>query len=160
MLKWSEEIKQLANITQTQPHAAYYAYTHGLSSCWTFLPRNIPDIAGLLEPLKEAIQNHLIPALTGCPPCSSVERDLLALPVSMGSMGIINPASMSQCVFEGSVRETSPLVDAIATQDKTKKWKFSKLWKSRCQYSNPIINIRCYNSRVFTTTYLPAEALC
>ena len=50
--KWSEEIKQLANIAKTQPHAAYCAYTHGLSSCWTFLSRIIPDIADLLQPLE------------------------------------------------------------------------------------------------------------
>ena len=75
--EWSTEIKQLAIIAQTQPHAAYCAYTHGLSSRWTFLSRTIPDIADLL-PLEETIQQHLIPALTGRPPCSREERDLLA----------------------------------------------------------------------------------
>ena len=35
----------------------------------------------------------------------------------MGGMGIVNPASMSQCIFEESVRVTSPLVNAIVTQD-------------------------------------------
>ena len=35
--EWSTENKQLAIIAQTQPHAAYCAYTHGLSSHWTFL---------------------------------------------------------------------------------------------------------------------------
>ena len=76
--------------------------------------------------LEEAIQHHLIPALTGHPPCSSVEGDLLSLPVHMGGMGIVNPASMSQCVFEGLVRATSPLVDVLPTKIKTKKWTFSK----------------------------------
>ena len=93
--KWSEEIIQLANIAKTQPHAAYCAYTHGLSSRWTFLSRTIPDIAELLQPLEDAIQQHLIPALTGCPPCSREERDLLALPVRLGGIGIINPVSIS-----------------------------------------------------------------
>ena len=89
--KWSEEIKKLAHIAQTQPHAAYSAYTHGLSSRWSFLSRTIPDIADLLNPLEEAIQQHLIPALTGRPPCSREERDLLALPIRLGGMGITNP---------------------------------------------------------------------
>ena len=53
--KWSEEFKQLANVAQTQPHAAYCAYTHGLSSRWSFLSRTIPDISDLLQPLEEAI---------------------------------------------------------------------------------------------------------
>ena len=115
--KWSEEIIQLANIAKTQPHAAYCAYTHGLSSRWTFLSRTIPDVAELLQPLEDAIQQHLIPALTGRPPCSREERVLLALPVRLGGIGIINPVSISQSVFEASVKLTSPFVAAIATQD-------------------------------------------
>ena len=35
----------------------------------------------------------------------------------MGGMGIVNPASLLQRVFEESVRVTAPLVDAITTQD-------------------------------------------
>ena len=83
--KWSEEIRQLATIAKKQPHAAYCAYTHGLSSRWSYLSRTIPDIAELLQPLEDTIHQHLIPALTGRPPCSRIERDLLALPVRQGS---------------------------------------------------------------------------
>ena len=115
--KWTEEIKKLAHIAQTQPHAAYSAYTHGLSSRWSFLSRTIPDIADMLNPLEEAIQQHLIPALTGRPPCSREERDLLALPVRLGGMGITNPVSTSHRNFEASMRLTSPLAATIATQD-------------------------------------------
>ena len=110
VLKWSDEIKQLADMARTQPHAAYCAYTHGLSSRWIFLSRTIPDIADLLQPLEEAIQQHLIPILTGHPSCSSVERDLLALPVRMGGMGLVNPVSSFQRVFFTSLQLTSPLV--------------------------------------------------
>ena len=116
MRKWSEEIKQLASVAQTQPHAAYCAYTHGLSSRWFFLSQTIPDISDLLLPLEKANQQYLIPALTGRPPCFREERDLLALPVCLGGMGIINPICSSH-VFEASVRLTSPLVAIIATQD-------------------------------------------
>ena len=94
-----------------------FTFTHGLSSHWTFLLRTIPDIADLLNPLEEAIQLYLIPALTGRPPCSSVERELLALPVRLGGMEITNPASNSHSIFDASTRLTSPLVTAIATQD-------------------------------------------
>ena len=112
--EWSTGIKQLAIIAQTQPHTAYCTYTHGLSSRWTFLFRTIPDIADLLLPLEETIQQH---PLTGRPPCSREERDLLALPVRLGSMGLINPVSTAQHALEASVKLTSPLVATIATQD-------------------------------------------
>ncbi len=110
--KWCDEINQLANVAKTQPHAAYCAYTHGLSSRWTFLSRTIPDIADLLQPLEDAIQQNLIPAITGRPPCSRKERDLLSLPVGLG---IINPDSIAQLSFDASLRLTSPLVATIAT---------------------------------------------
>ncbi len=55
----------------------------------------------------------------GHPPCSREERDLLALPVHLGGMGIVNPASTSQHVFEASMRLTSTLVDSINAQDQT-----------------------------------------
>ena len=32
VLEWQEEVKRLAKITLTQPHAAYAAFTHGLIS--------------------------------------------------------------------------------------------------------------------------------
>ena len=41
----------------------------------------------------------------------------MALPVRLGGVGIVNPVSNSQHMFEASVRLTSPLIAAIATQD-------------------------------------------
>ena len=115
--KWTEEIRQLAEIAQSQPHAAYCAYTHGLSSRWTYLSRTIPDISPLLQPLEEAIHQHLIPAITGRPSCSNEERDLLALPVRLGGMGVTNPVAMSLHAFESSTRLTALLVAKILEQD-------------------------------------------
>lgn len=125
--KWSEEIKQLASIAQSQPRAAYCAYTHGLSSRWSFLSHTIPNIATLLQPLEDAIQQHLLPALTGHPPCSNEIRDLLALPVRMGGMGLINPVTTSQNANEASVELTSLLVSDIASQDQDKSVDILKL---------------------------------
>ena len=33
------EVEKLSKITKTQPHAAYAAFTHGLSSKWNYLLR-------------------------------------------------------------------------------------------------------------------------
>jgi len=63
---WSEEIIQLAKFAQVQPHAAYAAFTHGLSSHWLYVCRTIPNISRLLQPLEDKIRLVLIPALIGC----------------------------------------------------------------------------------------------
>ena len=93
--KWSEEIKCLAKVAVPQPHAAYAAFTHGMSSRWTYLMRTIPNTLDLLLPNEEAICQHFIPALTGRTSCSTAMRDLLALPVRLGGLGLANPATMS-----------------------------------------------------------------
>ena len=61
---WIAEIMQLSAIASTQPHAAYAAFTHGLSSYWTYISRTIPDIQDLFLPLENAIHQHFIPVFT------------------------------------------------------------------------------------------------
>ena len=76
---WCDEIKRLSEIADIYPHAAYAAFTHGLFGHWSYIMRTIPDIQDLLQPLEDTIHQHLIPALFGRPPCSSVERSRLAI---------------------------------------------------------------------------------
>ena len=127
--KWVEEFKQLATIAQTQPHAAYTAYIHCLSK--TFLSKTIPNIATLLQPLEDAIQQHLIPTLTGHPPCSHEVRDLLTLPVRLGGMGITNPVSSSARAYKASSDLISPLVVDITNQNQAKLLEIFKVMETK-----------------------------
>ena len=117
VLGWTKEIEYLAKVAVSQPHAAYAAFTHGLSSRWTYLLRTIPDIQDLLLPLENAIHQSLIPALTGRPPCSTLERDLLALPIRLGGLGLYNPAAIAPTTFQASQHLTAPLVAMIIAQE-------------------------------------------
>ena len=54
--------------------------------------------------------------MTGCPPCSSIERDLYALPVRLGGLGLMNPCSAASSAFHDSEKLTAPLVALIAAQ--------------------------------------------
>ena len=67
--EWTKEVKTLSGYAKTQPHAAYAAFTHGLSSKWNYLLR-VVDVDGLsasdlLLPLESAIHSQPTPALTG-----------------------------------------------------------------------------------------------
>ena len=115
--EWVKEIMDLSKIASTQPHAAYSAFTHGLSSHWAYISRTIPDIQDLLRPLEMSIHQHFIPALTGREACSAAERDLLALPVRLGGMGLVNPMTESTHAFEASKHITASLVALIMSQD-------------------------------------------
>lgn len=58
--------------------------------------RTIPDIQDLLTPLESEIHQTFIPALTGRPPGSQLERDLLSLPVRLGAgKGHLHPVNTS-----------------------------------------------------------------
>ena len=116
---WTQELLQLAENATSQPHAAYAAFVHGLSSRWTYLSRTIPEVSDLFQPLEDAIHQVFIPSLTGRPPCSKLIRDLLALPVRLGGLGLTNPTVICDDNFQASVKLTAPLVAVIATQDQT-----------------------------------------
>ena len=76
----SVELDILACFAKTQPHAAYFTFTHGLTSFWSYLTRTMPEIGHLLQPLEDIIRMKLIPVLTDRAPPNDVERNLLALP--------------------------------------------------------------------------------
>ena len=87
---WIEEIENLAAISATQPQAIYAAFFHDTQNKWTYLCRTIPGISHLLRPLEDAIQQKLIPSITGQPPCSQLERYLLS-PSQDGGNGASSP---------------------------------------------------------------------
>ena len=113
---WCNDVKRLAEVADIFPHAAYAAFTHGLFSRWSYLMRTIPDITDFLQPLEDVIHQSFIPALFGHPPCSSIERDLYALPVRLGGLGLMNPCSAASSAFHDSEKLTAPLVALITAQ--------------------------------------------
>ena len=115
--EWQDEVKRLARIAQSRPHAAYAAFTHGLTSRWTYAVR-VSTIASdeVVQPLAEAIVQHLIPALTMQPvPCQAM-RDLLALPSRLGGIGLINPVKWGMVQQANSAAVSQPLSEAIIRQ--------------------------------------------
>ena len=113
---WVREVERLSRIATTQPHAAYAAFTHGLISKWTYLARTVPDIEDMFQPLEDAIRQQFLPSLTGQAAFSDADRDLMALPVCLGGLGIINPSCQSTAHNNTSVKITAPLVALILQQ--------------------------------------------
>ena len=67
---------------------------------WTYLSRTIPDIEEFLKPLKDTIRKQFLPALTGQNAFKDLERDLMALPVRHGGLGITNPSKNVSTIYE------------------------------------------------------------
>ena len=109
------QIVKLAEFAASHPQACYAAFTFGLRHRWTYFLRTLPDIEDLLEPLERAIADVLIPSITDHH-CTKSERDLLALPVRMGGLGLINPRQDAALQYETSIKTTAPLVEKIIAQ--------------------------------------------
>ena len=114
--QWTREIECLATNALTQPHAAYAAFTHGLTSKWTYLTRTTPSLGHLLQPLEDVIRTELLPAITGRPPPNDSEREFLALPTRLGGIGLVNPTKLTDFEYSASIKITEPLTNAILQQ--------------------------------------------
>ena len=114
--EWVGEMEQLSSIAVSQPHAAYAAFTHGLTSKWTFLARTTPNIGDLLQPLEQVIRQKFLPALTGQNALNDTERDLLALPARMGGLGITDPTQLTAFHHTTSKNVSAPLMSLILQQ--------------------------------------------
>ena len=114
---WVKELECLVKIAASQPHAAHAAFTHGLSSKWSYLSRTVHGIGPLLQLLETVIRSKLIPALTGQPPPNDAVRHLLALPARLGGIAFSNPTSDADVEFLSSTTVSDPLKRAILQQD-------------------------------------------
>ena len=113
---WGKEVGMLADIAESQPHAAYLALTHGLTSKWNHLSRTTPGMEGFLQPVQGVIETTLLPKLFGRDAPNDLERLLFALPARLGGLNINNPAAFSSTQYQDSLKVTEPLVDLILTQ--------------------------------------------
>ena len=116
---WCAELDKLSSIAKTQPHAAYAAYTHGMTSKWTYLARTIPDISHHYQRLERIIRTSLIPSLMNGQPPNDQLRNLLGLPARLGGIGVPNPAMMTDFEFAASLQITEPLKRLVLAQEPT-----------------------------------------
>ena len=113
---WISEVKNLSVIAKTHPQAAYAAFTHGQSSKWNFLMCTIPDIGAEFQLLEDAIMHHFLLAITGRQVLSNAERELMALPVRLGGLGIPILMRSAPSQLRLSLRISDPLVSLIIEQ--------------------------------------------
>ena len=113
---WIESVRTLSEIAETEPHAAYSAYTHCLQSNWTFLCRTMPGKAEWFQPLEDTIRQVFIPKLLKRD-VNILERDLLSLPARMGGMGITKPTELNIIASTNSIYISEPLVRLIKRQE-------------------------------------------
>ena len=110
--KW----KSGSEIAKTQPQAALSAYIHGEQHRFTYFLRTIEGIEDYLMPLDDIITHTFIPAILGTT-ISDTERELFALPIINGGLGMQRLTEKAANEYEISRTITAPLVAIMAIQD-------------------------------------------
>ena len=113
---WIKELSTLCEFAETQPQAAYAAYTIGYKSKFTFFLRTIENFDEYLYPIDNILDNKLIPTLFGAK-TPEVPRDLLALNPNDGGIGVNILGQISSNQFKASTKITQPHVESILNQD-------------------------------------------
>ena len=88
---------------------------------WPLKPMDLPtkNNPRYPQPFQRCHSSDVHPLAHGRPPCSKLTRSLLALPVRLGGMGLINPSETSNLNYQASEKMTSLLVEIILSQDQT-----------------------------------------
>ena len=112
---WIEELRELTELAKQEPQLAYSAYTFGLCKRWMYLMRTTPNISELLLPLEQAIKHEFLPTIIG-QTFSDDLREVFALPTKYGGLGVFNPTQISNDEYTYSRTVTTPLIEAIKSQ--------------------------------------------
>ena len=112
---WPVAVLLLAKIAESQPHAAFSAFTHGLSSRWHFVFHTVTDIVDFLQPLEDMIHYTLFPVLLGISPPNDILCNLIALPPHWGGLEILNPTTLSAQEYSAPLTITKPLSHHIGS---------------------------------------------
>ena len=109
---WVKQMTHLADIASTHPHAAYAGFVFGLRHRWSFIQRTMPTAGDHMQPLKDAIDHKLLPALVKHT-LSDMELELMRLPARFGGMSFDDPVADSRCKHEDSIKCSANLTQQI-----------------------------------------------
>ena len=109
---WVDGVRALAMVAHRHPQSAYVGLVRSLQSEWQYLQRVTADCADAFAPIEEAIAEDFIPAMFGGDVPHDL-RTLLALSVSNGGLGILNPTDTAPHCHKTSKECTAPLVASL-----------------------------------------------
>ena len=113
--EWCKRLEKLATIAKSQPHAAYAAYTHGEQHRYTYFMRTLQNINENMQPVDRVLEEQFLPALFGRE-LTDGDRELLALPVKEGGLGIRRIHENATLNYHTSKNITAPLINQIVLQ--------------------------------------------
>ena len=105
-------------VAKRYPQTAYAGLVKSLQSEWQYLQRVVPDLGEEFKPIEQALREAFLPALLGDGlEVTARQRNLYALPVKQGGLGILNPTETGSRCYTSSVDATSMLSQSLVKGD-------------------------------------------
>ena len=113
-------MESLAEISKSQPHATYVAFTKGFKSKFTYYFRTIQSFEEYVNPIEEVIHSSFLPSLFGrAEPLPEELKELVSLSPAQGGIGIPDLKRENLEQFNASLDITAPHVNSIVTKSST-----------------------------------------
>ena len=113
-------METLTEISKSQPHAAYVAFTKGFKSKFTYCLRAIKSFEEYVDPMEEVIYTSFLPSLfSRAEPLPEELKELVNLSPVQGRIGIPNLKHESSEQFNALLDITAPHVNSMVTQSST-----------------------------------------
>ena len=113
---WVRTVSRLAEVAKSYPQSAHSAFTHSVSSQWTYLQRVMDGDGEEYAPLQTTIHQLFTPSLLGREVLGD-EHTLFSLPAKLGGLAICDPTSTGSSAYTTSRAATEVLQTAIKTGD-------------------------------------------
>jgi len=114
--KWSENVRQLAQIAKRYPQTAFAGLSKSLQAEWQYLQRVTPNCKDSFGPIEEAIGKSFLPALLQDTEANTATlRSVLARSARHAGLGIPDPVASADEHYASSVHGTAILVNSIRT---------------------------------------------
>ena len=115
--KWLREMESLTEISKSQLHTAYVAFTKRFKSKFTYYLRTIESFEEYVDPIKEMIHTSFLPSLFERVELLPEElKGLVSLSPAQGRIGIPDLKRESSEQFNASLDITAPHANSIVTQ--------------------------------------------
>ena len=110
----------LTEISKSQPHATYVAFTKELKSKFTYYLRTIESFEDYVDPIEEMIRTSILPSLFGrAEPLPEELKERVNLSPAQSGIEIPDLKRESLEQFNTSLDITAPHVNSIVTQSFT-----------------------------------------
>ena len=116
--KWVSLINKLANVAEHNPQAAYTALVRSVQCEWQYVQRTVNGCGPWFAPVEQALTERFLPSLLKIPKVTTEQRQLYALPVKFGGLGLPDPTSTADATFATSRAATEHLGEAIRGRHK------------------------------------------